>query len=148
MSYTIKGKCSYFGGPDDHGVRPSEGLALWDHNDLYPGWWTLGTMVNRHNLFLFPQPKGTTGMARRLDPDQFYIATRWNYKVTPRDFLRKTQVTVIAQKTGKSFLAWPVDWGPNEHTGRVADLSPGLIKTLGIKTGDLVKVIVPTPEEK
>jgi hypothetical protein len=146
MTYTITGKVSMFGGPDDHGVRPDEGLALYDKSDIrFPGR-RFRPERNPHDLFLPYQPRGTTGMARRLDPTQFYIATRWNYKVTPRDFLRQIQITVIARKTNRSFLAWPADWGPNIDTGREADLSPGLIKALGIETDDLIEVIVPTPK--
>ena len=37
-------------------------------------------------------------------------------------------------------MALPADWGPNEKTGRVADLSPGLMEALGIDTDDEVEV--------
>lgn len=39
----------------------------------------------------------------------------------------------------------PVDWGPNEKTGRVSDLSPGLMKALGITTDDVVTVRMEAP---
>jgi hypothetical protein len=48
--------------------------------------------------------------------------------------------TVTAPKTNLSFKAFPADWGPNQSTGRIADLSPSLIQHLGIQTDDTVIV--------
>jgi hypothetical protein len=53
---------------------------------------------------------------------------------------------VRATKNGRQALAFPADWGPNEKTGRVADLSPGLCEVLDIETDDEVEVIYPWPE--
>src|SRR5437879_1874515 len=80
------GKMSTFGGPQDTGVSPSEGLALFDASDIAPN----------PQLFLAAQPAGTTGLARRLDPDAKYLACRWDYSVTPRNFLKQNTVTVSA----------------------------------------------------
>jgi hypothetical protein len=134
---TETGKCSWFGGPKDTGVAPSEGLALFDHSDVcnpqYPG------------LFLPSQPAGTTGVARRLNPDAHYIAMRWNYSRHPKAFLRESKVRVTAN--GRTIEAQPVDWGPNQNTGRVADLSPGLLAALGLETDDTVTIEIPDPED-
>ena len=132
------GKCSWFGGPDDTGVSSSEGLAFIYEYDQAP--W----------LFLDEQPPGTSGLARRLDPDVYYIACRWDYDTTPKDMLddRNKKALVRSPKTGKKYLAWPADWGPHEDTGRVADLSPGLLAALGIETDDEVEVIYPAPKFK
>jgi hypothetical protein len=121
---------STFGGPDDTGVGPDEGLALVDsHNlDLFK------------DLLLPAQPPGTTGLARRLDPDKFYLACRWNYQETPKAVLAKASVQVKNPLTGKSALARPVDYGPAVWTGRVADLSPGLARDLGLVTNDEVEI--------
>ena len=134
-TYTLQGRMSSFGGPHDTGVSPSEGLALFDHDDVsrYP------------DLFLNRQPPGTTGVARRLNPDSNYIAMRWNYHTTPRDFLRNTKVHVTNVRTGETVEAQPADWGPNHNTGRVADLSPNILKTLNLNTDDQVRVTVPLP---
>lgn len=125
----LRGKCSHFGGPNDMGVSPDEGLAfIYDVEDA--PW-----------LFLPEQPPGTTGLARRLDADGvFYIACRWNYDETPKAMLPDMLVKVGAPKTGKAFRAYPADWGPHVDTGRVADLSPGLMEALGITTDDEVVV--------
>jgi hypothetical protein len=132
---TLSGKMSFFGGPDDHGVSPSEGLAIMDFSHL-----------NQFREYFLPQqPPGTTGLARRLNPDAAYIACRWNYDVTPRAYLRSIKVEVKNPRTGQKEFAQPVDWGPNSRTGRVADLSPGLVRRLGLSTDQQCVVVVPLP---
>ena len=128
------GKCSTFGGPDDEGVDPDEGLAFIYAYDDAP------------YLFLPEQPEGTTGLARRLDPQAPYIACRWDYAVHPKSMLvnhAMHQAMVRAKGKGGWFFALPVDWGPHEDTGRVADISPGLMRSLGIKTDDEIEVMYP-----
>lgn len=120
------GKCSWFGGPHDTGVGPHEGLALVHSARQLP------------DLFL---PDNGLGLARRLDPDKFFLAMRWDYRVYPASWLLQHTVTVSAH--GRSFDAQPVDWGPNVRTGRIADLSPGLLKALGIDTDGLVTITIP-----
>lgn len=130
MKINFKGRMSTFGGPHDFGVRPAEGLALVnEHNRHY-----------FHEYFLSNQPAGTTGMARCLNPDKFYIACRWNYHLTPKHALSAILVEVKNPANGKQAYAKPIDWGPHESTGRVADLSPGLARCLGLKTNDTVEV--------
>lgn len=124
----LRGKCSWFGGPNDMGVAPDEGLAF-----IYD-------VTEAPHLFLPEQPPGTTGLARRLDPNVFYIACRWDYSVTPKKMLPDMPVVVVAPSTGRQFAAYPADWGPNEATGRVADLSPALLAALELQTDDEVEV--------
>ncbi len=133
---TLVGKMSHFGGPDDTGVSPSEGLALCEpgEEDKFPP-----------GLFLPTQPPGTTGLARRLNPDALYIACRWNYKQTPRGWLQKTLVRCIGAKDVVVDGVHPIDWGPAESTGRIADLSPGLESALGLTTDGTVTVQIPLP---
>ena len=128
------GKCSYFGGPDDDGVSPSEGLAFIENIDDAP------------QLFLPDQPEDTTGLARRLNPFVHYVACRWNYDVTSKAALLEDVALVRALKTGIALKAFPSDWGPHESTGRVADLSPGLLDDLGIETDDEVEIVFPYRE--
>ena len=54
---------------------------------------------------------------------------------------------VKATKTGIALEAYPADWGPNEKTGRIADISPGLMEALGIETDDEVEVTFPYEEK-
>ena len=131
----VSGSCSWFGGPDDTGVSPSEGLAF-----LYE-------VSDAPDLFLPTQPPGTSGLARRLDPETFYVACRWDYSVTSKDMLRDQSLKALVRANGREFLARPGDWGPHEDTGRVADISPGLMAALGIDTDDQVEVIYPAPDD-
>lgn len=127
----IKGKCSWFGGPSDTGVSPSEGLAF-----IYE-------VEDAPHLFLPSQPPGTTGLARRLDPGVFYVACRWDYDQYPKPSLLEHLALVRSTKNGRQYTAYPADWGPNSNTGRVADISPGLMEALGITTDDEVEVFYP-----
>ena len=126
----LRGKMSTFGGPNDKGVRYDEDLAvIWKYEQ-------------KPTLFLKIQPHGTTGLARRLDPDQLYLACRWDYKETSISWLLENPIWVMNPKTGKNLAAQAADWGPNEKTGRIADLSPGLAKSLGLETNDICEVYI------
>lgn len=129
----MSGPMSTFGGPDDTGMAADEGLALVE----------LSEATKFADVLLPYQPHGTTGLGRRLNPDALYIACRWDYGATPRAFLQATKVTVAAN--GKTIQARPVDWGPNAKTGRIADLSPGAAKALGLATDDTCTVVIPIP---
>ena len=132
----LRGKVSWFGGPDDTGVSPDEGLAfIYDIEDA-------------PHLFLEIQPPDTTGLARRLDPEQMYIACRWDYDLHPKPSLLENMAMVRSPRTGRFTLAYPADWGPHVDTDRVADISPGLMAALGIDTDDEVEVIYPAELEE
>ena len=133
--FDAEGKCSYFGGPEDTGVSSSEGLAF--HYEI--------NTANQH-LFLPLQPSGTDGLARRLNAKAVhYIACRWDYNITPKKMLAESgEVALVTNmETGIAQTAFPADWGPNESTGRVADLSPALMRDLMLETDDRVEVIYP-----
>lgn len=132
----FKGPCSWFGGPDDDGVDPDEGLAFFYEYDDAP------------HLFLDEQPPGTTGLARRLNPDMFYVACRWDYSVTPKEMLRDRTKKCLVTAGGETVEAWPADWGPHVDTGRAADLSQGLMDYLNLDTDDEVEVIYPVEQER
>jgi N-acetylmuramoyl-L-alanine amidase len=130
--FETSGKCSHFGGPEDMGVSPSEGLAF------------IFNVSDNPYLFLPSQPSGTTGLARRLNPYVHYVACRWDYSVTSKNMLKSgKRAKVTAPHNSYELLAFPADWGPNQNTGRVADLSPGLMEALGLATDDEVEVIFP-----
>ena len=131
------GRMSTFGGPGDDGMTSTENLALVEKQsqaDAYPA-----------DFFLSQSAAGAPGWGRRLNPEKFYIACRWDYSLTPPAFLRTALVTVQDPTNGRSAQARVVDWGPNAATHRIADLSPGLARFLELKTDDIVNVIVPTP---
>jgi len=129
------GKCSWFGGPEDMGVSPSEGLAL-ENEGVNPD--------DKPHLFLPDNPPGTTGTARQLNPESNYLAMRWDYQQFPKTKLAgKNVARVFNPRTGKGVTAHPADWGPAAETGRCCDLSPGIMQRLGLQTDDEVEVIYP-----
>lgn len=129
--FSASGTMSTFGGPEDTGVSPSEGLAF------------IFSIGDAPHLFLPYQPSGTTGLARRMNPFVHYVACRWDYDVTSKEMLRDGVAWVRNPKTGVGVKAFPGDWGPNENTGRAADLSPQLAEDLGLTTDDVVEVTFP-----
>ena len=148
----IEGNMSTFGGENDKGVKPNEGLALYEDNgdDAFEN-------CQIDNLFLPEQPPGTTGSARRLNEDAWYLACRWPYEFIKeklnisqgnvKRFLQLNSATIENPANGKKISAYPVDYGPNsrEFKGgfkRCADLSPGAAKTLGLKTNERVIVTI------
>ena len=134
-SIKLFGRMSVFGGPNDTGVAADEGLALVNYVNY----------STASSYFLPYQPEGTTGLARRLNPNTFYIACRWDYNKTPKWFLANIMVTVTNPRTGQSIQARPMDWGPHSRTNRVVDLSPGLARQLGLQTNDNCIVQIPLP---
>src|SRR5262245_42526434 len=132
--FRAEGKMSTFGGPKDTGMSADEGLALFTPADLQDPKYSY--------LFLSTPPPGTTGLGRRLNPDKYYFACRWNYNDTPREFLKRALARVENPSNGRTADARPVDWGPNIATGRVADLSPGLAAALGLQTDDVVRITI------
>src|SRR5437764_1920472 len=132
--FRVEGKMSTFGGPTDTGMSATEGLALFTPADLQDPKYS--------SLFLPTPPPGTTGLGRRLNPEKYYFACRWNYNDTPREFLRRALARVENPADRRTADARPVDWGPNISTGRVADLSPGLAKALGLRTDDVVRITI------
>ena len=132
--FRVEGKMSTFGGPTDTGMSANEGIALFTPADLQDPKYSY--------LFLPTPPPGTTGLGRRLDPEKYYFACRWNYNDTPREFLKRALARVENPANGRAADARRVDWGPNISTGRVADLSPGLAKALGLQTDDFVRITI------
>ncbi|MBO0695084.1 MAG: hypothetical protein J2P56_03180, partial [Verrucomicrobia bacterium] len=59
---------STFGGPGDG--PPDEGLKLFDQADPENPKFAY--------LFLRAQPPGTTGLARRLNTNSYYVGCRWD----------------------------------------------------------------------
>jgi len=133
--FYARGRMSTFGGPSDQGVSSSEGLAFFYEPSECP------------HLMLPEQPANTTGMARRLDTNVFYVACRWPYEEgVPKSMLRNQNLKAAVRnpRTGKVFAAFPADWGPHEEdTGRAADLSPALAEALGLSTDDECEVAYP-----
>lgn len=132
--FRVEGRMSTFGGPHDLGMAANEDVALFTKADLQDPKYAY--------LFLPASPPGTSGLGRRLNPDQYYFACRWDYAATPKEFLRRALARVENPANGRAADARPVDWGPHPSTGRVADLSPGLAAALGLNTDDIVRITI------
>jgi hypothetical protein len=132
--FRVEGKMSTFGGPRDTGMSADEGLALFAQADLQD--------PKHSDLFLQTPPRGTRGLGRRLNPDKYYFACRWNYNDTPKEFLKRALARVENLLNGRAVDARPADWGPHPSTGRVADLSPGLAAALGLDTDGVVRITI------
>ena len=73
-----------------------------------------------------------------------YVAVRWDYSRTPKEMLAGPQMALVTNNaTGLAQTAFPADWGPNDATGRCCDLSPALMRDLGLVTDDDVEVVYP-----
>lgn len=115
LDTTIYGKCSWFGGPDDTGVREYETLSLYHYQ-----------------------------LARDLNPEAMYCAirfTRFPGVLFKRSHWKDNIcVRVVNPKNDKFIVARIVDWGPAERTGRIIDLSPGAMKALGAETDNILGI--------
>ena len=85
------------------------------------------------------------GPARNLDTENdYYCAMRWHNRTTERygdkgkpghqHWWREQKIKVTNPATGNSTIVRPVDWGPNETTGRVIDLSHRAMEEIGATT--------------
>lgn len=138
----IRGRCSEFGGPEDEGVTHDEGLALFNSAEEMPQIFLSEQPPKINNERIQEGPGLTTGLARRLNPESFYCAMRWDYSITPKSILRKSIVRVKNEKNGKHLYAICADFGPRSDTNRVIDLSHGALKYLEIETDDVVECLL------
>jgi len=114
----MKGKVSFFGGPDDSFVSEEERLAL------YP----------KH-------------FCRKLNPEEYYCAIRMKYELM-RDmqyregkkvFQNCLAVEITNPQNNKLVICDIVDWGPGINE-RIIDLSPAVGRELDIETDDIVSI--------
>lgn len=143
-----QGKASWFGGPDDKGVKPDEGLALLSAQDVNrPPW---------NEMFILKQLAAGFGLARSISPDAPFIAYRFpTHNQAVRDYLRTHPVIIyesdpaLAQPgdTIRCLVVWVVDWGPSvTATDKDVDCSKGVLETLRKTTGDEVWVYTIEPD--
>jgi WD40 repeat protein len=133
-----KGRLGTFGGPDDPKLNADEELAL------VRSWLEVDRLAMKQ-LFLSSADHTAPPKARQLDPQQYYIAMRWDYKSTPVAWLQSHTVKVMNLRTGVEKEARPVDFGPGLSTGLLMHISPALAKDLGLNEDDEAACWVPTP---
>lgn len=126
----MMGRCSIFGGADDEGMSNDTGLALYEPREANL----------RPDIFL-PPPADNPAVPtwKRLRTDFPYIALRFSHDLSRRD-LQNIPYRITNPKTSQWAVAWLVDYGPGEQTGRLVDLSPGLARTLRVQTDEMVYV--------
>jgi hypothetical protein len=132
---TWKGQMSWFGGKDDTDMPDQEPLAIVQNDNF-----------DYYKKYFVDEKKGGDGTfphAKNLNPETYYIACRWDYWVTPRTQLK--DCTIMVSHRGMTARAEAVDWGPNEDTGRVADVSKGLADHLGLTTDQVCEVKLTLP---
>jgi hypothetical protein len=114
----VRGRISWFGGPDDTGVSSTETGAV------------TGERLRSLNSPMNPSPSE----AASHPEDYYYAAMRWNYAPRGVTWLRTARLVVRNPSTGATIIVRPVDWGPNTRTNRVIDLSPQALRALGLAT--------------
>ncbi len=131
--FHVEGKMSTFGGPSDEGMSATEGLAIFETIEE-------AQAHGAADFFMPASEAGAEGLGRRLRVEKLYVACRWNYHETSRHFLQDSVAHVSAN--GRTVLMRPMDWGPNENTGRVCDMSPAGADVLGLSTDDTCEVTI------
>ncbi|MFH1435999.1 MAG: N-acetylmuramoyl-L-alanine amidase [Pseudomonadota bacterium] len=126
----VRGGISWFGGPDDMGVGPTETCAI------------TGEIARQLNDPVNP----AAGTLASRPEDYYYAAMRWNYSPNGRTFWQDVRIVVTNPVTGVQIVVRPVDWGPNTSTGRIIDLSPQSLADLGLLTDDFVLVAFARPD--
>ena len=125
----LEGKCSFFGGAIDKGMKYDEGLSLYEHKEA----------DFRPDLFRERSSDEKEGASQRLRFYANYLALRYD-QTFPRWEWQKTVWKITNPKNDKFVIASLVDWGPHERTGRLVDISYGTGTVLGVKTDDIVVV--------
>jgi hypothetical protein len=142
------GKCSTFGGPDDTGVGPQEGLALIQPADMDDPWFA-------RNFLRFPEYNSALGLGRNLDPEGLYCAMRWDeifdLEIAVANELARWSMVRLSFGEKHVWLQ-PVDYGPGNgkeidgsvtmNTRRLVDASPRGLRQVGATTDDEVIVEV------
>lgn len=116
----VSGRVSWFGGPSDTGVGPSETVAI------------SGEVARSLNSPLHPDAATLAAHPERY----YYCAMRFAYSPNGTSWWRNARIVVTNPRTGVQVVVRPADWGPNTSTGRVIDLSPQAILDLGMSTDD------------
>ena len=125
----VRGKVSWFGGPNDRSISPSGTGAITGEKVRL-----LNDPVNPSAAVLAERPA-----------DYYWIAMRWSYSPNGRDFWRNARFILKNPHTGDSVVARAVDWGPHTRTGRTVDLSPQVMSDLGLVTDQNVLVAFAAP---
>lgn len=115
-----RGRVSWFGGPSDTGVGPSETGAISGE-----------VLRDLHNP---EDPDAATLQAR--PEDYYFVAMRFSYSPQGRSFWQNARFLIVNPDNGAAVVVRAVDWGPHTNTGRILDLSRQSLDDLGLSTDD------------
>lgn len=123
----VRGKVSWFGGPNDRVVTATE----------------TGALTGERLRNLNPSANPTAAQLAARPGDYYYVAMRFDYAPGKRAWAGK-RLLVVNPRTGAAVVVRPVDWGPNTRTRRILDLSPQSLRDLGLSTdGEAVVSFAP-----
>jgi hypothetical protein len=125
----VSGRVSWFGGPTDTGVGPTETVAI------------SGEVARSLNSPMHPDAATLSAHPERY----YYIAMRFSYSPQGTTFWRNARLVIANPRTGVRVVVRPADWGPNTSTGRVMDLSPQTLADLGLSTDDTAVIAFALP---
>lgn len=122
------GRVSKFGGPDDDGMRFTEGVSFYEHHEA----------DKRPDLFLPRGTDPTQGVGRRLRYLQaHYIALNVPLTVE-RHIVHKSLWKITNLRTGQFVLSQLVDRGPSA-AGRLVDVADITLTALRLLTDQEVE---------
>ncbi len=125
----VQGRVSWFGGPNDTGVGPTETVAI------------SGEVARSLNSPLHPDAATLAAHPERY----YYIAMRFSYSPQGTSFWRNARFVIANPRTGVRVVVRAADWGPNTSTGRIMDLAPQTIADLGLSTDDTAVIAFALP---
>jgi hypothetical protein len=122
----VRGRVSWFGGPNDTGVTSTETGAI-----------TGERLRSLHD----PDPASASTVASR-PADYYFVAMRWRYLYgsslgdvgTDLRWWREQRIAVMSPSTGRAVVLRPADWGPHPTTNRIIDVSHQALRDLGVST--------------
>jgi hypothetical protein len=120
----VSGRVSWFGGPSDTGVGPTDRVAI------------SGEVARSLST-----PTSPTAADLAAHPEQYYyVAMRFDYAPNGKTWWRDARLLVTNPRTGAQVVVRPADWGPNTYTGRIIDCGPQVLADLGMTTDDTALV--------
>ncbi|MFO0683840.1 MAG: N-acetylmuramoyl-L-alanine amidase [Sandaracinus sp.] len=125
----VSGRVSWFGGPTDTGVGPTETVAI------------SGEVARSLNSPMNPDAATLAAHPERY----YYCAMRFAYQPQGTAFWRTARLVLTNPRTGVQVVVRPADWGPHTRTGRIIDLSPQAIADLGLSTDETALVAFARP---
>jgi hypothetical protein len=120
--FSATGKCSYFGGPP---MKVSRRRKVWPSYSTQKQSILILALGPCWNDWLGAKIERTGGSLHRMS---LGLQRHWQGDAGGRPDGAMTNVAT----DGADRV--PADWGPNVNTGRVADLSPALMRDLGLET--------------